>query len=611
MKKISSYIWDYKFSYLGAIASLLIAVTLDMMGPRLMALVVDDVIVGGNIAELKYLLLGFLGVGIGRCVFQYVKEYTFDKNGIRISADMRRDLFRHVQGLSADFFDRTNTGELMARVKEDIDRIWDAIGYVGMLLIEVIYHTSIILISMYLLNWKLALLPTAAMVMCGTIALLMERKLGQVYEEISEENARLNTVAEENLAGVRTVKAFAREKHEIGKFLSHNKRYYELNMQQSRVFVRYYPFFSVVSKVLPILTILVGGGFVIKGQMTLGQMTAFVEYSTNIVWPMEMLGWLTNSFSAAVASNKKVRKIYEEKPTITENAEPVRIEQVAGKVCFDHVSFHKADMYEILHDISFTVEAGRTLGIMGATGAGKTSIVQLLQRMYDATEGAIYLDDVNIKELSLEQLRTSVSYVMQDVFLFSDTINDNIKLGKKERLDFKTVRRASVQAQASDFIERMEETYDTVIGERGVGLSGGQKQRISIARALAKRDPVLVLDDSTSALDMETEQMIQQTLRELEGTTKIIIAHRISAVRHADEIIVLENGSIAERGTHEELLAKRGLYFETYESQYGDMDTAAILQQTINLLPETGNSKETVTEAEKQKGGETYGSQLI
>ena len=611
MKKISSYIWDYKFSYLGAIASLLIAVTLDMMGPRLMALVVDDVIVGGNIAELKYLLLGFLGVGIGRCVFQYVKEYTFDKNGIRISADMRRDLFRHVQGLSADFFDRTNTGELMARVKEDIDRIWDAIGYVGMLLIEVIYHTSIILISMYLLNWKLALLPTAAMLMCGTIALLMERKLGQVYEEISEENARLNTVAEENLAGVRTVKAFAREKHEIGKFLSHNKRYYELNMQQSRVFVRYYPFFSVVSKVLPILTILVGGGFVIKGQMTLGQMTAFVEYSTNIVWPMEMLGWLTNSFSAAVASNKKVRKIYEEKPTIMENAEPVRIEQVAGKVCFDHVSFHKADMYEILHDISFTVEAGRTLGIMGATGAGKTSIVQLLQRMYDATEGAIYLDDVNIKELSLEQLRTSVSYVMQDVFLFSDTINDNIKLGKKERLDFKTVRRASVQAQASDFIERMEETYDTVIGERGVGLSGGQKQRISIARALAKRDPILVLDDSTSALDMETEQMIQQTLRELEGTTKIIIAHRISAVRHADEIIVLENGSIAERGTHEELLAKRGLYFETYESQYGDMDTAAILQQTINLLPETGNSKETVTEAEKQKGGETDGSQLI
>ncbi|MBD5474927.1 MAG: ABC transporter ATP-binding protein [Lachnospiraceae bacterium] len=573
MKKISSYIWEYKIPYLIAIASLLIAVTLDMMGPRLTARVVDDVIVGGNIGELNYLLLGFLGIGLGRCVFQYVKEYTFDKNGTKISGDMRRDLFRHIQGLSADFFDRNNTGELMARVKEDIDRIWDAMSYVSMLLIEVMYHTSIILACMYMLNWKLALIPTAAMLLCGFIAVIMERRLGKVYEEISEENAVLNTVAEENLAGVRTVKAFAREKFEIGKFLSHNKRYYDLNMEQSKVFVRYYPCFSVVTKILPLLTILVGGKFVIDGEMTLGQLTAFVEYSTNIVWPMEMLGWLTNSFSAAVASNKKIKKIYEEKPSVVESTNPVKLEKVAGKVCFDHVSFHKADQYEILHDISFTVEAGRTLGIMGATGAGKTSIVQLLQRMYDATDGAVYLDDVNIKDMSLEQLRTSVSYVMQDVFLFSDTINDNIKLGKKEYIDFKTVRKASKQAQASGFIERMDEAYDTVIGERGVGLSGGQKQRISIARALAKRDPVLVLDDSTSALDMETEHLIQQTLKTLENTTKIIIAHRISAVRHADEIIVLDGGAIAERGTHEELLAKRGLYYETYESQYGDVQT--------------------------------------
>lgn len=574
MKKLSSYIWEYKWSYLLALMSLFIAVTLDMLAPRLTAHVVDDVIVGGNIGELKYLLLGFLGIGLGRCIFQYIKEYTFDINGSRISGNMRRDLFRHVQGLSADFFDRTNTGELMARIKEDIDRIWDALGYVSMLLIEVAYHTVIILVCMYMLNWKLALIPTLAMILCGSIAVIMERKLGQVYEEISEENAALNTVAEENLAGVRTVKAFAREKYEIGKFLSHNQKYYDLNMEQSAVFVKYYPMFSVVTKVLPLLTILVGGKFVIDGEMTLGQMTAFVEYSTNIVWPMEMLGWLTNSFSSAVASNKKIKLIYREQPSVVEKEEPVRLDKVQGKICFDHVSFHKADLHEILHDISFTVEAGHTLGIMGTTGAGKTSIVQLLQRMYDATDGTIYLDDVDVKELSLEQLRTSVSYVMQDVFLFSETINENIKLGKKDYIDFKTVRKASTDAQASGFIERMEEQYDTVIGERGVGLSGGQKQRISIARALAKRDPILVLDDSTSALDMETEHLIQETLKTLEHTTKIIIAHRISAVRNADEIIVLENGAIAERGTHEELLAKGGLYYETYQSQYGSaMDT--------------------------------------
>ena len=601
MKKLSSYIWEYKWSYLLALLSLFIAVTLDMLAPRLTAHVVDDVIVGGNIGELKYLLLGFLGIGLGRCIFQYIKEYTFDINGSRISGNMRRDLFRHVQSLSADFFDRTNTGELMARIKEDIDRIWDALGYVSMLLIEVAYHTVIILVCMYMLNWKLALIPTLAMILCGSIAVIMERKLGQVYEEISEENAALNTVAEENLAGVRTVKAFAREKYEIGKFLSHNQKYYDLNMEQSAVFVKYYPMFSVVTKVLPLLTILVGGKFVIDGEMTLGQMTAFVEYSTNIVWPMEMLGWLTNSFSSAVASNKKIKLIYREQPSVVEKEEPVRLDKVRGRICFDHVSFHKADLHEILHDISFTVEAGHTLGIMGTTGAGKTSIVQLLQRMYDATDGAIYLDDVDVKELSLEQLRTSVSYVMQDVFLFSETINENIKLGKKDYIDFKTVRKASTDAQASGFIERMEEQYDTVIGERGVGLSGGQKQRISIARALAKRDPILVMDDSTSALDMETEHLIQETLKTLEHTTKIIIAHRISAVRNADEIIVLENGAIAERGTHEDLLAKGGLYYETYQSQYGSaMDT----------VPENGEmrSNDSVSQV---KGGVTDGSQFV
>lgn len=601
MKKLSSYIWEYKWSYLLALLSLFIAVTLDMLAPRLTAHVVDDVIVGGNIGELKYLLLGFLEIGLGRCIFQYIKEYTFDINGSRISGNMRRELFRHVQSLSADFFDRTNTGELMARIKEDIDRIWDALGYVSMLLIEVAYHTVIILVCMYMLNWKLALIPTLAMILCGSIAVIMERKLGQVYEEISEENAALNTVAEENLAGVRTVKAFAREKYEIGKFLSHNQKYYDLNMEQSAVFVKYYPMFSVVTKVLPLLTILVGGKFVIDGEMTLGQMTAFVEYSTNIVWPMEMLGWLTNSFSSAVASNKKIKLIYREQPSVVEKEEPVRLDKVRGRICFDHVSFHKADLHEILHDISFTVEAGHTLGIMGTTGAGKTSIVQLLQRMYDATDGAIYLDDVDVKELSLEQLRTSVSYVMQDVFLFSETINENIKLGKKDYIDFKTVRKASTDAQASGFIERMEEQYDTVIGERGVGLSGGQKQRISIARALAKRDPILVMDDSTSALDMETEHLIQETLKTLEHTTKIIIAHRISAVRNADEIIVLENGAIAERGTHEELLAKGGLYYETYQSQYGSaMDT----------VPENGEmrSNDSVSQV---KGGVTDGSQFV
>lgn len=570
MKKLSYYIGKYKFGYLLAVSSMLVSVSLDMLAPQLTRHIIDDVILGGQLNRLTVLLLGILMVGIGRCVFQYVKEFTFDYCGAKIANLMRTDLFEHIQGLSADFFDRNNTGELMTRVKDDVDRIWSALSYVSMLLIEVVIHTSIVLFCMYSLHPKLAVLPTVFMVISAGIAVTMERKLGSIYEEISEENATLNTVAQENLAGVRTVKAFAREKFEIRKFLSHNKRYSELNMKQSRVFVRYYPYFQIITKLLPLLILLCGGYLVIGKEMSLGSLGAFVEYSTNIVWPMEMLGWLTNDFSSAVASYHKIKKIYDQKPSITESAHPVVLPKVNGSITFSNVSFHKEDRHPILSDISFQVESGQTLGIMGATGAGKTSVIYLLQRLYDASEGTILLDGIDIRQLSLKQLRSSVSLVMQDVFLFSDTIQENVRLGKRDTLTRQDVHRAARAAQAGAFIERMDKQYDTVIGERGVGLSGGQKQRISIARALSKKTPVLVLDDSTSALDMETEHMIQQTLSTLIDTTKIIIAHRISAVRYADEIIVLKDGSILERGTHDSLLAKKGLYYHTYLAQYGE-----------------------------------------
>lgn len=569
MKKLSQYMREHTWGYLGAIFCLFVGVALDMLSPQLTKRIVDDVIGQGNLGLLKYLLAGILAVGLGRCVFMYIKEYTFDKIGAKISANIRKDLFRHLQGLSADFYDRNNTGELMARVKDDVDRIWDGLTFVGMLIIEVIIHVAMVLAFMYSLNWKLALLPTAAMILCGALAIFLEKKLDKIYESISEQNAVLNTVAEENLAGVRTVRAFAREKFEITKFLNNNKRYCELNIKQSRMFVKYHPIFTLVTKLLPMLVLLLGGYMVIREEFTLGSLAAFIEYSMNIVWPMEMLGWLTNSFSSAVASNKKLKKVYAETSSIKEAENPVNLNKIKGKITFEHVSFQRGSN-EILSDINFTVDAGQTLGIMGATGSGKSSIIHLLQRLYDCTDGRILLDDVDICKLSLNQLRSSISLVMQEVFLFSDTINDNIKLGKQEVIDFEQIRSASTAAQASEFIERLEEQYQTVIGERGVGLSGGQKQRISIARAIAKGNPILVMDDSTSALDMETEHLIQQTLNQLDHTTKIIIAHRISAVRNADQILFLEDGRIEERGTHEELLAARGLYYETYMAQYGE-----------------------------------------
>lgn len=568
MKKLSSYIGRYWYGYVFAVASMLIAITLDMLYPKITQSIVDDVIMGGQMELLTKLLAGFVFVGIGRSIFGYCKEFTFDYLSTRIGAEMRKDLFNHIQTLSMRYFDETNTGELMARVKDDIDKVQNSLGYVGMLLIEVTFHVTFVLYCMFSLNWKMTFLPVAVMAGCAAVAIIMERRLDKIYEDISEENAVLTTVAEENLAGVRTVKAFAREDYEIKKFLSHNERYYNLNITQSKVLVRYYPIFQFVGKALPVATTILGGISVMHGNMSLGALVAYVEYSRNCTWPMEMMGWLTNDLSSAVASYRKIRKIYDVKPEIEDARDSVTLDSVKGDIDFEHVSF-ELDGKKILSDISFSVKEGKTLGIMGATGSGKSSIINLLHRFYDANEGCVKLDGVDIRKLSLRQLRRSIAVVLQDVFLFSDTIEENIKMGNRKTMQMDEIRSAAASAQASSFIEKMDEQYNTVIGERGVGLSGGQKQRISIARALSKHSPILVMDDSTSALDMETEHEIQNTLNTLTDTTKIIIAHRISAVCHADEIIYLKDGVIAERGTHEELLAKKGLYYATYQAQYG------------------------------------------
>ncbi|MBR4981473.1 MAG: ABC transporter ATP-binding protein [Lachnospiraceae bacterium] len=568
MKKLHTYIGKHWLGYMFAILCMIAAIVLDMIYPMITESIIDDVMLGGKTELLFGLLVGIVIVGVGRAITGYFKEFTFDKLASGIGSEIRKDLFNHIQSLSMNFFAKTNTGELMARVKDDVDRVWDVLGFVGMLLIEVAIHVSIVLYCMFIRNWKLALLPLATMIISGVAAVVMERKLDKVYEGISEENAVLTTVAQENLAGVRTVKAFAREKFEIEKFLSHNNRYYELNITQSKVMAKYYPIFQFVGKALPVITTVLGGISVMKGEMSLGALVAFVEYTRNCTWPMEMMGWLTNGLSSGIASYKKIKKIYGENAEICNKEETVTLDKVEGSVTFENVSF-AVEGKEILQDISFHLPAGKTLGIMGATGSGKSSIINLLQRFFDVCSGSVRVDGVDIRDLTLKQLRSSIAVVLQDVFLFSDTIEENIKMGQRKLLSEEEIKYAANRARASQFIEKLDEQYETVIGERGVGLSGGQKQRISIARAFSKNSPILVLDDSTSALDMETEVEIQKNLNSLKGITKIIIAHRISAVRHADEIIYLEDGKIAERGTHEELLQKKGLYYRTYQAQYG------------------------------------------
>ncbi len=500
MKKLHIYIKSNWYGYLFAIFCMVGAIVLDMLYPKITQRIVDDVIIGSRMELLTNLLIGIAVVGVGRCIFGYLKEYIFDMLASKIGSQIRKDLFDHIQTLSARYFDQANTGELMARVKDDIDRIWNSLGFVGMLVIEIVIHVALVLYCMFTLSWKLALLPLAAMMICGITAIVLERRLDKVYDEISEENAVLTTVAEENLAGVRTVKAFARERYEISKFLSHNERYYELNITQSKIMVRYYPLFQFAGKALPVCVAVLGGMLVMEKSMTMGALVAFIEYSRNCTWPMEMMGWLTNDLSAAAASYKKIKAIFDETAEITDPEDAVHLEQVRGEVAFSHVSF-SMDGKQILHNIDFKIAPGRTLGIMGATGSGKSSLIYLLQRFYDVEQGAVSLDGVDVRRLTQHQLRSSINVVLQDVFLFSDTIEENIKMGRRRELAMKEVRRAAECAQASGFIERMDDKYQTVIGERGVGLSGGQKQRISIARALSKRSPILVMDGAGNSKD--------------------------------------------------------------------------------------------------------------
>ncbi|MDO5348871.1 MAG: ABC transporter ATP-binding protein [Lachnospiraceae bacterium] len=579
VRNLWKYIKQYCPLYGIAMISMVISILLDAFAPQITRRIIDDVIVGGRMELLMKLLLGLLAIGLGRAVFQYTKEFIFDFAACSIGSNLRKDLFDHIQTLSVGYFDSHNTGELMARVKDDVDRIWNACGFVGMLILECFVHSCIMVFCMFRISPALTLVPLLVMPLIVFFAVKMENGLGTVYERISEETAQMNTTAQENLAGVRTVKAFAREGYEINKFKGHNKKFYDLNMEQARLIARYQPNISFLSKVLLMAVIVAGGILVIRGNITIGQLGAFTEYANNIVWPMEMVGWLSNDFAAAVASNRKIQAIFGEKPEIQapENqkwkkgkswlSDPEN--QIRGHIQFDHVDFSLHGT-EILKEISFDLPAGKTLGIMGMTGSGKTSIINLIQRFYDVSSGKIRIDGRDIRSFPLSDLRSQISTVMQDVFLFSDSIAENIKMGRKELVSQGMVEQAAFCADAHGFIQKLGNQYDTIIGERGVGLSGGQKQRISIARAIAKESPILILDDSTSALDMETEKAIEKRLEELKGSTKIIIGHRISSVRHADEILILDQGRIVERGTHRELMEQKGHYYQTYRVQYGE-----------------------------------------
>ncbi|KLO22464.1 MULTISPECIES: ABC transporter ATP-binding protein [unclassified Marinitoga] len=568
MKKILKYVFDQKKYIIIASIGMIGGIIAELILPYLNKIVIDNIIINKQIDLLFITLTGIFFITIFRALMGYVQEFTFDYVGSRISKALKFDLFKHIQKQPFKYFDKTNTGELMSRIGEDVDNIWMAFGFGIGLSVEFSLYFILGSVVLFYLNWKLALISLISAPFIAYLATKLEKEIGKAFDKISDQAAVINTTAQENISGVRLVKAFAREKYEILKFLKLNDENYNLNIMKSKIWGKYFPTIEFLGNAALILVVTVGGMFVINEKISLGTLVAFNGYMWMIVWPMRLIGWLSNILSQANASAKKIEKIFNE---IEEDFKGIELDRIHGSIEFKNVSFKYENEY-VLKNINFKIDAGKTLAIMGPTGSGKSTLISLISRFYPIDEGEILIDGINVNDISLNSLRKNISIIFQDTFLFSESVKENIKYGKENATD-KEIINVCKEAQAHDFIMKLPEKYDTLIGERGLGLSGGQKQRLTIARGLLKNAPIIIFDDATSALDMDTEyELLESIYSKEKQNTKIIIAHRISAVKNADEIIFLENGEIVERGNHYELLERKGKYFDIFKEQFKDFE---------------------------------------
>ena len=569
-----------RFAAIG-FAALILANATRLILPLFSGWIVDDVIEGGLVEKLPGLCAGILGLTVLRAVCNYIRGVSFEKLSQNYVYDLRTSLSRHLSEMSYSFYDKNYIGEIKSRMTGDIEGIRNLLagGVVQICENAIWFFGSLILL--FFINWRLALVMVLIAPIVAVIALKFHSKIHVAFKDVREQNAVLSTKTQENISGVRVVKAFAQEEHEKQAFSVENRKQLRLLLRTTFIWSDYVPLLDFLGAFCTPLLLGIGGAMVIGGSMSLGDLVAFTGYIWMITDPMRILGNLINMLTQAITSAEKL-VYYEDLGAEIRDKEHTEFPKpFRGHVRFDHVTFGYGDE-TVLRDLCLDVPAGTTCAIMGATGTGKTSIVNLLGRYYECREGRVMIDGIDVKDMPLKALRDRIGYVMQETFLFSETIENNIRFGRPNA-EFPVVESAAAAAQAAEFIAEMPQGYDTVVGERGLGLSGGQKQRVAIARALAYDPTILVLDDSTSAVDMETEHEIQMHLKkELRDRTTFIIAHRISSVKNADQIIVLKDGSVFERGTHDELLAKKGLYYEMYQDQYRDFEsiTARQRQQT-------------------------------
>lgn len=552
------------------IVAMIIVLGIDSFFPYLQKIFVDDILLGSDKSKLGLFFGVFLGLSLLRGILGYIKEFLFDKFSLNVSQEIRMDLFKKIQSFEFSFFDSTNTGELMSRIGEDVDIVWETISYGLRLLIEGIILFIISVTIMMSMSPSLTIICLVILLPVGVLAILVNKKFHRNYSKISDKVADINLMAQQDIAGIRLVKAFAREKYETEKFLKINKDYYDLNITQARILSNFLPVIDLLTNLTPVAMIIYGGYLVIKGNITMGTLLAFSSYILNLSFCVKNIGGLVNMMSQNRASMDKIFNILKRKPQITSMENSYNPDKVKGEIEFKNVSF-RYNEEEVLKKINLKIPAGSTVAIMGETGCGKSSILSLIGRHYDVSSGEVLIDGVNVKKWNLDSLRENMAVVFQDTFLFSDSIKDNIDFGGNKSED--EIIEAAKDSCTYDFIKEMPEGFETEVGERGLGLSGGQKQRLAIARALVRKTPILILDDATSALDMETEFNVLKNLsKKQDKATTFIIAHRISGVKDADIILFMKDGEIVEMGDHESLLKKKGYYYSVYCHQFQDLE---------------------------------------
>ena len=573
MRKQFEWLWknmDAPFRRRHVVALCVCAFTclLLLVNPALSRRLIDDVIMAANPEPLLSILAVMLVVKLGREGLRYMMVIFLEKDSQNVVFNLRRRLFTKMQYSDMPFFDAHRTGDLMTRMSADLDWCRHFLAYIDYRIIDAVCTFVFATVYLVTVNWKLTLLLIVITPVLLVISRFLSRHIRPRFMFMRERLADMNTAAQENIAGNRVVKAFAREEYEKERFEKKNKAFMDSHLRINKLWLSFFPVIELLVNAIQLVTVFVGGLFIIQGELTPGELAIFTGLSWAVSNPMRELGNLINDLQRFSTSAAKVMELYYAVPSIVDAPDAVAHDRLQGSIEFDHVSF-AYDSKPVLTNVSFSVEPGQTVAVMGPTGSGKTTLISLLARFYDVTEGAVRIDGCDVKQWKLNELRGGIGTATQDVFLFSDTVEGNIAFGDQD-LTLDEVKDFARRADAAEFADKLPEGYDTIIGERGVGLSGGQRQRIALARALAVRPGILIMDDTTSAVDSETEQYIQDQLRHLPfECTKFIIAQRISSMRDADLILVLQDGKITEQGTHKELLEKRGYYWQTYCLQYG------------------------------------------